>query len=227
MKGRSVMDKKVISLEQKQMVLDTFNANASGCFIQVTGYENANGEVSTYQLQSGVNYGNVINMSVEQLKDIKAGNEVKELEVKCNVWEKSVDEISKLPKDHTIEDECTNRKATGRTYKPFAKPYKWDSAEFQTACDVVMESLINPKKVEQSYEKEAKGLYSIDEETLYIRQCLVVNKVVEKDGVYPQSATLPLNALKEKIKGLLKVSKYRTFKLEQFDSISINGTLIQ
>ena len=208
------MDKKVISIEQKQKVLDTFNANASGCFIQITGYENANGEVSTYQLQSGVNYGNIINMSVEQLKDIKAGNEVKEIEVKCGVWKNA---------DGTI----TNRKATGRTYKTLTTLYKWDSAEFQTACDEVMESLINPKKVETPYEKEAKGLYSIDEETLYIRQCLVVNKVVEKDGVYPQSATLPLNALKEKIKGLLKVSKYRTFKLEQFDSIAINGTLIQ
>ena len=207
------MDKMVITMEQKQKVLDTFNANPSGCFIQVSGYENAFGEVATYQLQSGVNYGNIKDMSIMQLEDIKAGKEFDSLEVTCGVW---------MNPDGSI----TNRKAGGRTYTTIKTTYKVDEADFQKACDEVMEGLVNPRTVEQSYEKEAKGLYSIDEETLYIRNCLIVNKVVEKDGEYPDKATLPFNALKDKIRSLLKVSKYRTFKLESFSSIAINGTMV-
>jgi hypothetical protein len=66
----------------------------------------------------------------------------------------------------------------------------------------------------------------MDDETLYIRECLVVTKKVLKEGEYSESATLPFNALKDAIKKLLPVSNYRTFKLEQFESVSINGTVI-
>ena len=207
------MDKKVITMEQKQKVLNTFNANPSGCFIQVNGYENSKGEVATYQLQSGVNYGNIKDISIMQLEDIKAGKAFETIDVTYGTW---------INPDGTE----SNRKAKGRIYDIVTKNFKYTDADFQKACDELMESLVNPRKVETSYDKEAKGLYSMDGETLYIRDCLVVNKTVEKEGEYTEKATTDYTALKNKIESFLKKSKYRTFKLESFNSIAINGTMI-
>ena len=204
---------KVITIDQKQEVLNTFNANPSGCFIGIQGYENSHGEIANYTIQSGVNYGNIKNLSIEKLNDIKAGKDIKDITVKCDIWENA---------DGTV----TNRKATGRTFKTITTAYKWDSDDFQKACDEILQGMLAPKKVEQSYDKEAKGLYSIDDDTLYIRECLVVTKAVVKDGVYPESAQLPFNALKDAIRKLLPVANYRTFKLESFQSITINGSII-
>lgn len=204
---------KVITIEQKQSVLSTFNANPSGCFIGVQGYENSHGEIANYTLQSGVNYGNIKNISIEKLKEIKEGKVVPFVKVVCNVW--------KNP-DGTI----TNRKGKDRTFEKFEGEYAFDSEDFQKACDDIMQGFLNPRESNQTYDKEAKGLYSMDDETLYIRECLVVTKTVLENGEYAEKATLPFNALKDAIKRLLPVSNYRTFKLENFQSISINGTVI-
>lgn len=204
---------KVITIEQKQSVLNTFNANPSGCFIGVQGYENSFGEVANYTLQSGVNYGNIKDKSIEKLKELKEGKAEQSVHVKCNVW--------KNP-----DGSITNRKGKDRTFETYENDYSFDCEDFQNACDEILNGLTNPRESSQTFDKEAKGLYSIDGETLYIRDCLKVTKTVVKEGEYAQSATLPFNALKDAIKGLLPVSNYRTFKLENFESISINGNVI-
>lgn len=204
---------KVVTIEQKQTVLNTFNANPSGCFIAINGYENANGEVSNYQLRSGVNYGTIVDKSIEALLDIKAGKTVDKISVECNVWQNE---------DGTY----TNRKAAGRKLVSIKQDYDVKSVEVQEACDAILNGLQNPRETTTSYDKEAKGLYSMDDETLYIRDCVVINKTVVTNGVYPVTASLPVNALKDTIKRMLPVSTYRTFKLESFDSVAINGTVI-
>jgi hypothetical protein len=204
---------KMVTIEQKQTVLNTFNANPSGCFIAINGYENSHGEVANYQIQSGVNYGNIKAASIKKLSEIKAGQVEKEVTVRCMVWQNE---------DGTI----ATRKGAGRKMVAYEQSYAWDSADFQKACDAIMEGFLNPRETTHTFEKEAKGLYSMDEETLYIRDCLLLNKAVIKEGVYPESATAPFTALKDTIRGMLPVSKYRAFKLENFDNIMVNGNLI-
>ena len=204
---------KVVTLEQKQSVLSTFNANPSGCFIGVQGYVNSKGEVANYTLQAGVNYWNIKQSSVEMLNDLMVGKGARSVHVKCNVWENP-------------DGSWSNRKGKDRTFETFEREFAFDSEPFQEACKTLIQNITKPRANSNTYEKESKSLYSLDEETLYIRDCLKVTKRVTTGIEYPAKATMPSNALKNAIKELLPISNYRTFKLEQFDSITINGSII-
>lgn len=211
------MSEQIFTPDQKQQLFETFNANPSGAFIAIKGYESINGcgEKANYLLQSGISYANVKEQSIEKIKDIKAGNVIKDIHVKCNTW-----------KDPDT-GECFNRQSKERKLFLFEEDYKCTDPEFQTACDEILNGLIAPKKTEQTYEKEANGLYSIDGDILYIRECLVSRKKVIQYGTRPVSATTPLVALKEAIRKLLPVNNYRTFKLDgRFEQITINHTAI-
>jgi hypothetical protein len=200
------------TVDDKDQMLETFNSNPSGAFIFITGYEAVKGagEVANYQLQSGISYDNIKKRSIAMLEKIKAGEEVEELDVKCKTWKKP---------DGTY----TNRKAKDRVLIDHQANYKFDSPDFQTACDELMQGMTDPKKTNQPYDQEANGLYSIDDDILYIRECLIVDKTVTTFGERPVSATEPFIALKNKIKKMLPVSNYRTFKLDgRFEKVSIN-----
>jgi hypothetical protein len=211
-------DTMIFTPDQKSALVETFNTNPSGCFISIQGYASINGcgEVANYQLQSGINYGNIVKMSIEKLEKIKEGTlGDKTVHVKCQTY--------KNP-DGTF----SNRKSKERTLVTFEKDYANTDKEFQDACDEIMEGLKNPKESTNVYEKEATGLYSIEGEALYIRDCLVHKKTITKFGERPVSATLPENALKEAIRRMLPANNYRTFKLdlERFERIAINHTEI-
>jgi hypothetical protein len=211
------MSEQIFTSDQKKQLFETFNTNPSGAFISIQGYESINGcgEKANYLLQSGIKYANIKETSIEKIKDIKAGNDIKEIHVKCSTW-----------KD-PVTGELSNRKSKERKLITWEGDFKHDSPEFQKACDEIHEGLTNPKKVETSFEKEATGLYSIEGDVLYIRDCLVARKKVTEYGSRPVSATTPENALKEAIRRLLPVNNYRTFKLDgRFEQITINHTAI-
>lgn len=203
---------------QRREIAETFNANPSGAFIAVNGYESISGggEVANYQLQSGIHYDRIKAKSIAMIDEIKAGKVVQTVHVKCNTYKNE---------DGTF----TNRKAKDRALVMWENDIKWDSADFQRACDEIKEGLVNPKKVEQPFEKEAQGLYSTEEDVLYIRECLVLKKTIVTPGTRPMSATEPFTALKNKIRKLLPVDNYRTFRLDlnRFETISINNEKIE
>ncbi len=203
--------------DERDKLLETFNSNPGGAFISILGYESigGEGERADYQLQSGVNYDKVKKMSIDKLQAMIAGL-VPSVHVKCNTWKDDV------------TGEMTNRKKEGRTLITFEQTYKWDSLEFQAAARELLDQLQNPKKVDSPFTKEAKGLYSIEGQVLYIRECLVMNKKVHTHGQRPVSATTPEMALKNEIKDQLPISNYRQFKLDgRFDSISVNHAKIE
>lgn len=200
------------TVDDKQAMLDTFNANPSGAFISITGYEPVKGcgEVANYQLQSGIHYDRIKQMSIEKLEKIKAGEVFDEIHVKCQTWKKP-------------DGSFTNRKAKDRTLIEHERTYKVTDPEVQMACDELMEGMTAPRKSNQPYDKEANGLYSVDDDVLYIRECLIIDKKIVEYGERPVSATEPFIALKRKIKHMLPVDNYRTFKLDgRFEKVAIN-----
>lgn len=209
-------DTLIFTGDQKAQLLETFNTNPSGAFISIKGYESINGcgEVANYQLQSGIHYDNIVKMSLEKLEDIRNGKVIDKIHVKCQTW--------KNP-----DGSFTNRKSKERTLVNFEADYNASSQDFLMACDEIKQGLTNPRETTNVFQKEATGLYSIEDEALYIRECLVLNKTITKYGERPASATTPTNALKEAIRRLLPVSNYRTFKLDgRFETIAINHTKI-
>lgn len=86
-------------------------------------------------------------------------------------------------------------------------------------------SLVSPKKVDQGFEEVAKGAYEKDG-ILYLRDCLLVNKFVVKQGS-SETASSPEVALKDAVENLLPKGKYRCFKADgRFEHITIGGQAI-
>ena len=212
------MSTTVVARGDLRKLVETFNANPSGAFISIRRYESVSGlgEVANYQLQSGIHYKNIVEASIAHLGEIKRGRKG-EVHVQCNTY--------KLD-DGTF----TNRKAKDRTLVVFKGAFKSTDPEFQMACDELLEQLTHPRETTVPYEKEANGLYNIDGDdgTLYIRECLVLKKVVVTEGTRPVSATTPYMALKRAIENMLPVSNYRTFKIDtdRFETIAINHSEI-
>ena len=205
-----------ITVNDKQALVEAFNNAPAGGFISIVGYESATGEgeKANYVLQLGVNYENIVKLSIEKLKNIIEGKDIKSVHVKCQTWK-------------NLDGTFTNRKAKDRTLVTYEQDYDWNSFPFQDACKTILNGLENPKKVETPFAKEATGLYSIDGDALYIRECLVINKQVVQYGTRPVSATEPFIALKNEIKEQLPVGNYRTFKLSgKWEKVVINHSEI-
>lgn len=215
---------KTLTLDQTPDILETFNQHPSGAFAYIEGYTpvKGEGEVANYYFQCGISYPNIVEMSKRQLELLMEGEHpIKEVTVDINTW--------KDDKNGTYHN---RPKGKERTLRNFKKTYAWDDDAFQEACIALMESLEDPKDVTIPYEKEAKSLYSIDGEdeqkTLYIRECLILKKIVVQEGEKHVAATTPEIGLKNAIKKHLSVNRYRTFKLiNNFEKISINKTSIE
>lgn len=202
------------TVADKQAMFDTFNGSPSGGFVGIKGYESLTGfgEKANYLLQVGIDYKSIVAMSIKKLKQIMAGEipELRELHVECQTWQ---------GKDGSF----SNRKSKDRTLITHHADYKYTDPDFERACADIMLSLTNPKKTDQPFVKEANGLYSVDGDTLYIRDCLVVDKKIVIYGKRPVSATEPYTALKREIKHFLPVANYRTFAVNgKFELITIN-----
>lgn len=208
-----------LTTTDRKVIFETFNQNPSGAFVFIKGYEpvGGEGEVADYYIQTGIKYPNVVQASIKKLQEMMRG-EHEELTghilITCNCW-----------KDK--QGILHNREAKDRTLVTDTKIYSHSDQVFLDVCKDLLDQLKNPKEKETSFEKEAKGLYSMETkegvDVLYVRDCLVLRKVIIKFGQQPVKATLPLQALKDYIKRLLPVGNYRMFKLDgRFEKIAIN-----
>lgn len=218
------MDKTVLTVDQWRGIIDTFTANPSGCFAAIQGYESATGygEIADFQILVGISYGSLLKQSIAMLEEMISKPMVDEdgnptgITVRGHLWQ---DRVTR---------EKTNRKSGSRSLVPFVETYFHSETAFQDTAAELLENLKNPKTPEMvGFEKEADGLYSLDGDVLYIRDCLRVKKTVRKPGDYPLKATLPVTTLKHTLRKMLPVSNYRTFKLDQrFEKIAIFHTEI-
>lgn len=206
---------KSFTVDQRKELVEAFNQSPSGSYIYIENYQSAvgSGEVADYYLQFGIKYENALNASLEKLKLVKEGKILKYVNVD---WAAYVDTNGNLH----------SRPAEGRTLqKQPTKQVYWNDSDFQSACDEIAESLTAPKKTENNFKNEGKGLYShADSDTLYIRECLLILKKVTKSGPASNPRGISYEkALKDEIRSLLPVSQYRSFRLDgRFDRVSIN-----
>jgi hypothetical protein len=92
------------------------------------------------------------------------------------------------------------------------------------------DNLANPKKVDQGYTAEAKGAYSKEGEAegvLYFRDCMTVHKHVTLQGEYKQKGGKEETAIKEALRRMLPVGRYRAYKLDgNFEYVTVGGLSI-
>jgi len=201
---------------ERQTMIDMIADAPKGGIIHVHAYEakGGYGEVANYFYLKGVDYGKMKLRSLEKLNDL-ANDETFSVKVTRGVWENA---------DGTY----TNRKAKGRTYKVITETFNSTDALFIEAVAEIENSIINPYNPKgASYQKEGNGIYSMENESLHIRDCQLLHKVILKRGDYPQKATSEKVALRDAIKRNLPISKYRQVSLSGiFDYITVGGQII-
>jgi hypothetical protein len=200
----------------KEALINTIAEAPKGGIIHVHAYESktGHGEVANYFYLKGVDYGRMKERSLAIL-DAIAEDEDFNITTVRNAW--------KNP-DGTY----TNRKAKNRTFERNVRTtYNSGDALFIEAIESIRESIINPRQFTTDYEKEGNGVYSREDGSLHIRDCQLIAKKVLRAGEYPEKATGELVALKNKLKSLTPVSKYRQVCLDgRFDYISVSGQIV-
>lgn len=201
-------------IERNRMV-DMISKAPKGGIIHVHAYESkgGHGEVANYFYLKGVDYGKMKERSLDKLNVIAEDGNFS-IRVTRGVWEDA------SGKQH-------NRKAKGRTYKTVSKTYTHADAIVSQAISEIEQAILNPYKKGASYQKEGNGVYSQEDGKLHLRDCQLVHKVVLRQGDYPKKATSEKVALRDAIKRLLPISKYRQVVLDgSFDYITIGGQII-
>lgn len=187
----------------------------NGTIISVSKYEakNGHGEIADFQYLKGVDYGKMKERSLARLEEISLNHNYS-ISVTRGVY-RDADGV-----EHT-------RKAKGRTYHKVTKVYTGADVAFQEAVTKVRESLVAPKQqYGADYDKESNGVYSLGE-TLHIRDCQLLNKVVVTEGNYPETASGEVVAISDAIRRELPIGKYRQVCLDgRFDSITVEGQLV-
>lgn len=212
----------------------------SGRFVAVKGYTAETGEVADYSLQFGCYYSNLLEEDSNFLKGIIAGNGNGSIAVKHGVWIEG--ELDTSPSGVPVSingnapvlidlgnPKLKNREAKGRTAAVLAYTLPMNSAEVIAAAAALLKGIENPKDTGAAYQKEGKGIYSLDrqdgESHWYLRDALIVSKIVIQEGEKKFSASLPETAIKNAVRRLLKSGRYRTFNLTEgnFRSVKIEG----
>jgi len=211
-----------VNVTEAQLV-ELLNDQQRGGFAYVHSYVNESGEVANHWFKSACLYPNMVAKSVFLIDSgtVKDKITAEGLEVTRGTW------VDQTGTQH-------NRKAEGRVHQIIKKTYSManedDRAKVLLCLAEVRQGLVVPKKVDQGFTSIAKGTYSKEDEpegVIYFRDCMNVAKVVTKQGEYKQTASDEIPAMKEAIKRLLPVGKYRAYKLcANFDYISIGGQAI-
>jgi len=192
------------------------NAQRSGSFCCIRGYENNRGEIADHWVQFGISYPNIVAADVATLTEIIEGRKPFALEVKYGAW---VDG----------RGEQFNRKAADRSPMTITLTLDMTDARLRAAVAHVREHLLHPDEATVQYDKAAKGAYSLGEghKTFYIRDCLRVHKVVHKRGDYPFKASSQDVAIRDAVRGDLRVGRYRQFVMDgRWDSMTVGGQSI-
>lgn len=204
-------------------VCDALNGTTSGSYAYIHRYQDKKGNVTSQLIRSGINYGNVKARSVATLKELE--DKPGDLEVTFHTW---------------IDDKkvCHSRQAKGRLFSNETRTVAWDDPRVVAAIKAIRDGILHPKETGKAdYQKEAKGLYALDDK-LYVRDALQLNSVyheveseqakatLEAEGVKTRpSATDLEGGIKKAIKKLIPYGYYRTFffDLGKFAYIAIGG----
>lgn len=224
----------------KAEVADFCSGCVSGRFVAVKGYTAETREVADYFLQFGCYYGNLLEEDSRFLKNLIAGNGNGVLDVKHGVWldgslapspsgiPVSIDGATPIPLD-LGDPRIKNREAKGRTAAVLSYSLPMNGVEVIAAASALLKGIETPKDTGADFHKEGKGIYSLDrsdgENHWYLRDGLVVSKMVIQEGEKKFSASLPETAIKDAVRRLLKSGRYRAFNLTEgnFRSIKIEG----
>ena len=99
--------------------------------------------------------------------------------------------------------------------------YKWTDEIVMAAIKEILSDWKNPpEKKGAEYEKAAKSIYTLNGE-IYLRDVLVVSKIVTQKAEYRHKKSSEMTAIKDFIRRLLPVGNYRQFCLND----KIEGTL--
>jgi len=228
----------------KEVTKEEVGAFCSGCvsgrFVAVKGYTAETGEVADYFLQFGCYYGNLLEEDSNFLNEIIAGKYTGMVDVKHGVYVDGVLSSSSsgvavsvdgaAPMILDLKDtRIKNRAAKGRTAHVLRYTLAGNDPLVRDAAAALLKGIESPKDTGAEYQKEGKGIYSLDrqdgENHWYLRDGLIVSKKVLQEGEKKFSASLPETAIKNAVRRLLKSGRYRTFNLTEgnFRSIKIEG----
>ena len=214
-------------------MIDFLNDQRRGGYGYIHGYCSGTGEVANHYFKAACIYPNLLARSIAALDDGSLMGHIIEhgLEVHRGTWA----ETTKGP-DGNATTTYHNRKAIGRVHQKIDKTYSMkdinDAAMILEAMAAVRKGLADPKKVDQGFTGIAKGTYTKEDEApgvIYFRDCLEVSKTVTQQEEIKQTASDELPAVKETIRRMLPVSRYRAYRLaSNFEYISLGGlALIQ
>jgi len=216
-----------------------FSDCTSGRFVAVKGYTSQTGEVADFSLQFGCYYGNLLEADSTFLKDIVAGKYAGAIDVKHGVYVDGVLSSSSSGVAVSVDGSTMildlgdtrikNRDAKGRTSHIFRYTLAGNDPMVIDAASALLKGIESPKEGGAEYQKEGKGIYSLDrsdgESHWYLRDGLIVGKTIIQEGEKNFSASLPATAIKNAVRRLLKSGRYRTFNLTEgnFRSVKIEG----
>jgi len=200
----------------------------NGQIVHVHEYVNQHGEVANLWVAFNVNYDRSKSRFLNALKGFEAkvlSGEVKEVALPSYFNWFGEDGIGYALK---------GKKTDARELRE-VKGDKALTNDILLAVATIRQGLEEPRPVTDNFEKVANSVYSlVDEadgvEKLYLRNVLLVQKVVLKPGEYVTKEGNPKasareTVLKDAIKRMLNIGQYRTFILEpgKFDHLALAG----
>lgn len=187
----------------------------AGSIICIAGYESKSnvGEVANFFVCKGVNYAKTVEKSLTELDALMA-DPTMQLNVKWKEWVKRGTEV-------VTTAACKDKELKQRQVTLYA-----GDQELRAGFDKVRQSLTNPQEASVEYDKQGNGVYSYGD-TLYIRDCRLLNKVVVREGENKVRTQKRQTAIADAIRNLLSVSKYREFLLDgRYRYIAVGGEQI-
>ena len=198
------------------------NGRPRGGFIYLHHYTSSRtGETANHWVKLACSYPGMVQRSMDMIDSGGVINRVtaEGLEITRGIW------VDGDKVEHTKE-------AKGRAYQTIRKTYSMangdDRRKVEYAIDMVRYGLVMPKEVASDFVTVAKGAAvreGMDDRLVYFRGCIGVGKVVVSQ-VNKDTASHEHEAIKEAIRGILPIGRYRTFKLEDFAYVGIDGQAI-
>lgn len=189
-------------LEQRCTLITATESLKAGMFIHIHGYVNEHGEKSNVTVHADASYDSVYSRSAKQLDNIEK-DESLSFEVSRNAW------VDKDGNEYT-------RKANGRTLKTnIEEVITIKDKDFAEAVAKVRKGIVDPKKVTDNFEKVGNSVYDNNNtQKTYLRNVLVHEKVIVRQGCYPVSCSARVNVIADAIRSKLSVGQYRTYVLD-------------
>ena len=229
------------TIELTEAELATFMTEAtSGRFAALRGYKSeGTGDVSDITIQFGCYYGTLLDEDAKFLNSVLDGTTTGNISVKHGVWLEGVLPAGNYSVEVTDNGQTSTEmidleskqisnqesKARRKAFLSYSLPY--GDSMVQKAAKALLSSILNPAPKNVEYEKEGKGLYSLDG-TLYLRDALIREKTIIEKGERKFKASAPATAVKDALRKQMKTGNYRTFRLKEgnFSTLTMEKSTI-